>query len=181
MLEIAEQRLRELGIELPPLQPVIGSYRLARRHADTVYLAGHVSLTPDGSDLITGKVGGALSIETARAAARSCAIHMLATVRAEIGSLDRVSAVLKVFGMVNTSPGFHDLAAVLDGTTDLLRDVFGADIATPARVAVGVAELPLGAAVETDMVVAVHPRRADHAACASGTRPSCTMNPIWSK
>jgi enamine deaminase RidA (YjgF/YER057c/UK114 family) len=80
---------------------------------------------------------------------------MLASLRAEIGSLDRVTSILKVFGMVNVAPGFGDLATVLDGCADQLADLFGDDIGIPARVAVGVAELPLGAAVETEMVVAV--------------------------
>ena len=75
--------------------------------------------------------------------------------RAEIGSLDHVTSILKVFGMVNVAPGFGDLATVLDGCTDQLTDVFGDDIAIPARVTVGVAELPLNAAVETEMIVAV--------------------------
>jgi enamine deaminase RidA (YjgF/YER057c/UK114 family) len=87
---------------------------------------------------------------------------MLSTLRAEIGSLDQVAQILKVFGMVNTAPGFDDLAAggqlagVLDGCTNQLAEVFGDDAGIPARVAVGMAELPLGAAVETEMTVALH-------------------------
>ena len=74
---------------------------------------------------------------------------------AAIASLDRVTSILKVFGMVNVAPGFGALAKVLDGCTDLLTEVFGEEAGTPARVAVGVAELPLGAAVEVEMVVVV--------------------------
>jgi enamine deaminase RidA (YjgF/YER057c/UK114 family) len=86
---------------------------------------------------------------------------MLSTLRAEIGSLNQVAQVLKVFGMVNVSPGFDDLAAggqlakVLDGCTSQLAEVFGNDAGIPARVAVGMAELPPGAAVETEMTVAL--------------------------
>ncbi len=87
---------------------------------------------------------------------------MLSTLRAEIGSLDQVAQILKVFGMVNVAPGFVDwprtahLASVLDGCTNQLAEVFGDDAGIPARVAVGMAELPLGAAVETEMTVALH-------------------------
>jgi hypothetical protein len=114
-----DTRLTELGIELPELLPVIGSYPLAKRHGDTVYVAG------------------------------------LASLRAEIGSLDSVHSILKVFGMVDAAPGFVDEAKVLDGCTDQLVAVFGEETAIPARVAIGVAELPLGAAVETEMIVAI--------------------------
>jgi enamine deaminase RidA (YjgF/YER057c/UK114 family) len=150
-----EGRLRALGITLPELLPVVGSYRLAKRHGDTAYVAGHVSLKLDRTGLITGKVGSELSTQQAQEAARVCALHMLATLRAELGSLDRVASILKVFGMVNVAPGFGDLATVLNGCTDQLVAVFGDDIGTPTRVAVGVAELPLQAAVETEMIVAI--------------------------
>lgn len=150
-----EARLHELGIELPKQLPVIGSYRLAKRHHDIVYVAGHVSLRVDHSDLIRGKVGEELTLEQAHEAARICALHMLSTLRIEIGSLDRVASILKVFGMVNVSHGFGQLAQVMDGCTNQLVQVFGKDAGTPARVAVGMAELPFGAAVETEMVVAL--------------------------
>jgi enamine deaminase RidA (YjgF/YER057c/UK114 family) len=87
---------------------------------------------------------------------------MLSTLRAELGSLDQVAQILKVFGMVNVAPGFVDgadgvyLASVLDGCTNQLTEVFGSDAGIPARVAVGMAELPLSAAVETEMTVALH-------------------------
>ena len=151
-----EARLRELGIELPEQLPVIGSYRLAKRHRDVVYVAGHVPLKLDRSDLIRGKVGDELTLEQAREAARICALHMLSTLRVEIGSLDRVESILKVVGMVSVASGFVQLASVIDGCTDQLIDVFGEHAGTPARVAVGMAELPLGAAVETEMTVALH-------------------------
>lgn len=80
---------------------------------------------------------------------------MLATLRTEIGSLDQVVTILKVFGMINVAPGFGQLAQVMDGCTNQLIHVFGEDAGTSVRVAVGMAELPLGAAVETETVVAV--------------------------
>jgi enamine deaminase RidA (YjgF/YER057c/UK114 family) len=150
-----EERLRALGIELPAPLPVVGTYQLAKRHGDTVYIAGHVSLKLDRSGLIVGKVGDNVSLDEAVEAARACTLYMLSSLRAEIGSLDAVISILKVFGMVNVAPGFNDLVKVLDGCSDLLVQVFGREIGCPARVAVGMAELPLGAAVEIDMTVAV--------------------------
>jgi enamine deaminase RidA (YjgF/YER057c/UK114 family) len=150
-----EQRLRELEIVLPEQLPVVGSYRLTRRHGDTVYVAGHVSAKLDLSGLIAGKVGADVSLEQAVEAARVCALHMLCSLRHELGSLDLVASIVKVFGMVNVAAGFVDLAKVLDGCTDLLAAIFGDEAGIPARVAVGVAELPLGCAVETEMLVAV--------------------------
>jgi enamine deaminase RidA (YjgF/YER057c/UK114 family) len=157
-----EARLQQLGIVLPEQLPVLATYRLAKRHRDIVYVAGHVSAKLDGSGLIRGKVGDDLTLGQAQEAARICALHMLSTLRVEIGSLDQVAQILKVFGMVNVAPGFDDLAAggqlasVLDGCTNQLAEVFGNDAGIPARVAVGMAELPLGAAVETEMTVALH-------------------------
>jgi len=157
-----EARLQQLGIVLPEQLPVLATYRLAKRHRDIVYVAGHVSATLDCSALIRGKLGGGLTLAQAREAARNCALHMLSTLRAEIGSLDQVAQILRVFGMVNVAPGFDDLAAggqlagVLDGCANQLAEVFGNEAGIPARVAVGMAELPLGAAVETEMTVALH-------------------------
>lgn len=150
-----EARLQQLGIVLPEKLQVIGTYRLATRHRDIVYLAGHVSVKLDGSDLIRGKVGADLTVEQAQEAARNCALHMLATLRAEIGSLDQVAQILKVVGMVNAAPGFVLMASVLDGCTNQLAEIFGDDAGVPARVAVGMAELPVDAAVETEMTVAL--------------------------
>jgi len=157
-----EARLQQLEIMLPEPLPVLATYRWATRHRDIVYVAGHPSATLDCSDMIRGKVGADLTLEQAQEAARACALHMLSTLRAELGSLDQVAQILKVFGMVNVAPGFVDgaagvyLASVLDGCTNQLTEVFGSDAGIPARVAVGMAELPLSAAVETEMTVALH-------------------------
>lgn len=149
-----EARLQELAIVLPEPLQVLGTYRLATRHRDIVYLAGHVSVELDGSDLIRGKVGADLTMEQAQEAARKCALYMLSTLRAELGSLDQVAQILKVVGMVNAAPGFVLMAPVLDGCTNQLAEVFG-DAGIPARVAVGMA-LPMNVAVETEMTVALH-------------------------
>ena len=104
MPDTPEARLQQLGIALPKQLPVLATYRLAKRHRDIIYVAGHVSATLDGSNLIRGKVGAGLTLEQAQEAARICALHMLSTLRAEIGSLDQVAQILRVFGMVNTAP-----------------------------------------------------------------------------
>lgn len=149
-----EARLQERGIVLPEPLQVPGTYRLATRHRGTVYLAGHVPVKLDGSDLIRGKAGAGLTMEQAQQAARTCALSMLSALRAELGSLDQVAQILKVAGMVNTAPGFVLMAPVLDGCTNQLAEIFG-DAGIPARVAVGMA-LPMDVAVETEMTVALH-------------------------
>jgi len=134
-----EGRLRQLGIVLPQQLPVLAAYRLARRHRDIVYLAGHVSAALDGSDLIRGRAGAGLTPGQAREAARTCALHMLSALRAEIGSPDQVAQVLTVSGMVSVAPGSADgaagvyLASVLDGCASQLTEIFGNDAGIPAR------------------------------------------------
>jgi hypothetical protein len=105
---------------------------------------------------VTGRVGdGGLDLDTAREAARLTGLQLLATVRAELGDLDRVRAVVKLFGMVNCAPGFTRTPAVIDGCSALLVDVFGEAVGKGARSAVGMAELPFGIAVEIEAVVQV--------------------------
>src|SRR4051812_33206672 len=118
-----EARLQELGIELPdPLSPA-ASYQMAKRHGDVVYLAGHIPVRPDGPWV--GKVGGDVSLEDGAAAARLIGLHLMSTLRAELGSLDNVASILKVNGMVNVVPGFTDIPQVINGCSDLFADVFG--------------------------------------------------------
>ncbi len=100
-------------------------------------------------------MGAEVSEEEAVKAARSVAVMMLSSLRAEVGSLDRVTSILKLFGMVNCAPGFVNMAAVIDGCSQLLVEVFGEEVGQHARSAPGVAELPLNVPVVADMVVAV--------------------------
>ncbi|HEV8298681.1 MAG TPA: RidA family protein [Acidimicrobiales bacterium] len=149
----AEARLAALGIELPaPLTPA-GSYVQAVRTGNLVFLAGHGPIAADGK-IVTGKVGADIDLAGARDAARTTAIALLASLRAELGSLDRVRRVVKVLGMVNGAPGFTQFPPVIDGCSDLLVEVFG-DAGRHARSAVGMAELPFGIPVEIEMVVEV--------------------------
>lgn len=148
----AEARLVELGIELPPVFPPVGSYLGCKRDGDRLYVGGHGPVTPQGT--IVGKVGGAVSLEQARHAARATALSMLATVRAALGSLDRVREVIKVFGMVNCAPGFNRTPQVIDGCSDVLVEIFG-DPGRHTRSAVGMAELPFDICVEIEMILRV--------------------------
>jgi enamine deaminase RidA (YjgF/YER057c/UK114 family) len=148
-----EDHLALLGIKLPAPPMAVGSYLLARRTGNLVFLAGHGPLRGDGT-LVQGKVGADLDLSSAREAARLTGLGLLASLRAEVGSLDRVRQVVKVFGMVNCAPGFNQTPAVIDGCSDLLIEVFG-DAGHHARSAVGMAELPFDIPVEIEMVVEV--------------------------
>jgi enamine deaminase RidA (YjgF/YER057c/UK114 family) len=105
----------------------------------------------DGDHIIRGKVGGDLSLEAGRAAARLTAMSILATLQEELGDLDRIERIVKVFGMVNVAPGFNQMPVVIDGCSDLLIEVFG-EAGRHTRSAVGLAELPFDIAVEIELI-----------------------------
>ncbi|RFU21587.1 RidA family protein [Geodermatophilus marinus] len=149
-----DERLRELGIELPAPMAPGGTYRPAARAGDLLFVSGQGPVLPDGG-LVTGKVGpGGLDLDTARGAARLTGLQVLAVLRAELGDLDRVGQVVKTLGMVNTAPGFTATPAVVDGCSDLFVEVLG-EAGRGARSAVGVAALPFDIAVEVEAVVLV--------------------------
>jgi enamine deaminase RidA (YjgF/YER057c/UK114 family) len=147
-----DERLAELGIELPPAFPPVANYLSCSRTGDLLFVGGHGPT--DGEQTIIGKVGTDLTLEEGRAAARMTALSLLATMRAELGSLDRVQQVVKVFGMVNVGGDFDQTPAVIDGCSDLLVDVFG-DNGRHTRSAVGLAALPFGIAVEIELIARV--------------------------
>ena len=148
----AEARLQELGLELPPPLKPVGSYVAARVAGDLLYVSGQGPAGPDG--IVTGKVGRDLTLEQAVAAARLTGLNVLAVMRAELGSLDRVTAVVKLLGMVNCAPGFNNTPAVIDGCSDLLVEVFG-EAGRHARSAVGMAELPFDIPVEVELIAQI--------------------------
>ena len=150
----AESRLAALGLTLPPPLKPAGNYLDAVRTGDLLFLAGHGPVQPDGT-VVRGKVGTDLDVAAARDAARLVGLSLLGTVRRELGTLDGVRRVVKVLGMVNCAPGFNQTPAVIDGFSDLLVEVFGADIGRHARSAVGMAELPFDIPVEIEMIVEV--------------------------
>ena len=149
----AEARLAEMGIELPQPPPPVANYVRAVRTGNLVFLAGHGPLRPEGG-YVTGKLGRDLDVEQGYDAARLTAIALLASLKAEIGSLDRVRRVVRVEGMVNATPDFTDQSKVINGCSDFLVEVFG-ERGKHARAAVGMASLPIGLAVEIHMVVEV--------------------------
>ncbi len=148
-----EARLAELGIRLPELPEPIANYVRAVRVGNLIFLAGHGPLRPEGG-YVTGRVGQDLSTEEGYRAARLTAIALLASLKAEIGELDRVRRIVRVFGMVNAGPDFKDHSKVINGCSDLLVELFG-ERGRHARAAVGMASLPIGLAVEIEMVVEV--------------------------
>lgn len=149
----AEARLAELGITLPDAPSPVASYVTAVRTGNLLFTSGHTPQRADGS-FITGKVGDDLTVAEGQEAARRTTIGLLATLRRELGSLDKVTRVVKVLGMVNCGPGFTEQPAVINGCSDLLLAVFG-DAGRHARSAVGVGSLPLDIAVEIELVVEV--------------------------
>jgi enamine deaminase RidA (YjgF/YER057c/UK114 family) len=144
----AEETLRELGIELPALRRPAGNYVGWVRAGDLLFLSGQ------GADGFTGRLGADLSVADGRAAARACALNLLAQTRDAIGSLDRVARVVKVLGFVACTDEFTEAPAVIDGASDLLGELFG-DSGRHARSAIGVRALPHGFAVEIEMVLEV--------------------------
>ena len=146
------ERLRELGIELPSVAAPAGSYVPARRAGSLVFTAGQVPVV-DGWLAAAGKVGADVSAEDAYGLARICALNALAAVDGLVG-LDAVTGVVKVVGFVASAPGFSGQPGVVNGASDLLAEVFG-EAGRHARSAVGVAELPIDAPVEVELVVEV--------------------------
>ena len=147
-----DDRLAALGLELPPLLPPAGSYVACVLEGGLLHVGGPGPVA--GSEVITGKVGDTVDLDTAVRAARMTALSILATMRAELGDLDRLRRIVKVFGMVNVAPGFNRTPQVIDGCSDLLVEVFG-DAGRHTRSAVGLAELPFDIAVEIELSAAV--------------------------
>ncbi|MBU6399786.1 MAG: RidA family protein [Verrucomicrobia bacterium] len=145
----AETRIRELKLELPPAPKPVGVYKPLVLLGNLAYVSGHGPIRSDKT-LITGRVGADLDLAAGKNAARQVGLTILATLRGELGSLDRVRRVIKVLGMVNSTPEFHDHPAVINGCSELFADVFGRDQGVGARSAVGMAALPGNIAVEIE-------------------------------
>ncbi len=146
-------RLSALGIELPEPSTPVANYVRTVRTGNLVFTSGHGPRRADGS-LVTGKLGKDLTVDQGYEAARLTAIALLASLQQEIGDLSRVRRVVKVTGMVNSDAEFTDQPKVINGCSDLLVEVFG-DRGRHARAAVGMASLPMGIAVEIEMIVEV--------------------------
>lgn len=153
-------RIAELGWELPPpvVPPpgVVLPFDFVQVAGDRVLFSGHGPQAPDGSIAgPLGKVGADVSIDEAYAAARSTALSILGSLERALGDLDRITGWTRVFGMVNSAPGFSQQPTVINGCSDLILDVFGPDVGAHTRSAVGLAELPFGIPVEIEGEVRV--------------------------
>jgi enamine deaminase RidA (YjgF/YER057c/UK114 family) len=148
----ADQRFAELNLELPPAPKPVGVYKPIVIVGNLAYLSGHGPLRPDKS-LIIGRVGADLSLEEGKLAARQVGLALLATLIAQLGSLDRVARVVKVLGMVNATPDFEAHPKVINGASELFAAVWGPDAGVGARSAVGMGSLPDNIPVEIEMIV----------------------------
>jgi enamine deaminase RidA (YjgF/YER057c/UK114 family) len=146
-----DERLEQLGYPLDRLNPVNPMFDAVRLDDGVIYASGHVPM--DGDKLVSkGKVPSQVSVEEATKAAALCAANILRAVRRTLGSLDRVSHVVRLTGYVNSDPNFTDQHLVMHGASNLVREVFG-DTGRHARSALGMAQLPLGSSVEVEMIL----------------------------
>ncbi|HZB33107.1 MAG TPA: RidA family protein [Streptosporangiaceae bacterium] len=148
-----EERIAELGLELPPVVRPLASYVPTIRTGSLVYTAGQVPLK-DGELLAAGKVGVEISPEQAADLAKVCALNVIAALKAEVGELSRVVRIVKVVGFVASAPDFYGQPQVINGASELFGAVFG-DAGAHARSAVGVAVLPLNSPVEVEAIAEV--------------------------
>jgi enamine deaminase RidA (YjgF/YER057c/UK114 family) len=149
----AEQRLQQLGIALPSAPKPLGAYVPAVQVGNLLFLSGTLPLE-EGALKFRGRIGDELSLEEARSAARLAALNALALARQHLGSLDKVTRVVRLTVSLVTTPEFRDHAKVADGASELLASVFGADKAS-TRMVSGAASLPAGASVVTEILLAV--------------------------
>ena len=152
----AEARITELKLVLPPAPKPTGAYRPVLVAGNMAYVSGHAPLRADGLR-ITGRVGAELDVELGKAAARQCGLAILASLKAELGSLDRVRRVVKVLGMVNATPEFDQHPQVLNGCSEMFIEVFGPERGVGARSAAGMSSLPGNIAVEVEAVFELEP------------------------
>jgi len=149
---IIYDRLKSLGIELPPPGPPAAAYVMAATTGNTIYLSGHIAKR-DGKPWV-GKLGLDMNTETGKLAAHSIAIDLMATLQGHLGSLDKVKRIIKVMGLVNSTDTFTEQHLVINGCSELLFDVFG-DAGKHARSAFGVSQIPLGACVEIELIAEI--------------------------
>jgi len=147
----AEAKLVELGLTLPPASEPKGLYRSAVVVGGLLHTSGHLPAADDGT-LVTGRIGEGLDTDAGFDAAQRAGMSILATVRKELGTLDRVGRVVKILGLVNCTADFTAQPAVINGCSQLFADVFGDELGIGARSAVGVGSLPLGTPVEIEAV-----------------------------
>ncbi len=147
------QRLHALGIQLPPVAVPAAAYVPFVRSGNLVFVSGHIARR-DGKPWV-GQLGAGISTEEGKAAARAIAIDLLGTLQAAVGDLAQVRRVVKLMSLVNSTPGFTEQHLVTNGASELLVEVFGPEVGAHARSAFGVAQIPLGACVEIELIAEV--------------------------
>lgn len=155
-----DDRLHELGLELPPEvtipEGVVVPFAFVNVRGDRALVSGHGPQAPDGTIAPPfGQVGADVSVDKAVEAARLTGLSVLGSLQRALGSLDRISGWLRVFGMVNSAPGFDQQPTVINGFSDLIIDVFGSEVGRHSRSAVGMAALPFGMPVEIEAEVGI--------------------------
>jgi len=159
---VIEERLRRLGIVLPPPPTppagVVLPFRFVRVVGNRAFVSGHGPQNPDGSFAPPfGKVGAEVTLKQGYAAARLTGVSILGSLQRALGDLDRIAAWARVFGMVASAPGFRSQPSVINGFSDLILELFGPDVGAHSRSAVGMAELPFGIPVEIEAEVEIRP------------------------
>ena len=154
-METPELNLAKLGLSLPPAPKPLGVYKPCLIDGKYLYLSGHGTVKEDGS-LIIGRIGVDLDIEQGKLAARQVGLAMLATIKANIGSLDKVKRVIKVLGMVNCTPDFERHPYVINGCSELFARVWGEENGIGVRSAVGMGSLPDNIPVEIEALFELH-------------------------
>jgi enamine deaminase RidA (YjgF/YER057c/UK114 family) len=152
----AEKRLAELGLELPPAPKPAGVYQPVVVVGNMAYVSGHGPLLADGK-MLTGRIGTDADLHGGEKAARQTGLAILASLRAKLGSLDRVVRVVKLLGMVNCTPDFTAHPQVINGCSELFRDLWGPDNGVGARSAVGMGSLPGNITTEIEAIFEVRP------------------------
>jgi len=147
----AEAKVKELGLKLPPIPKPAGVYKPMVVAGDYVYVSGHGPLKDDGS-MTCGRVGTETDLKGGYEAARQCGLVILSTLRHGLGSLDRVKRVVKILGMVNAAPDFTQHPGVINGCSELFREVWGEDHGVGARSAVGMGSLPGNITAEVEVI-----------------------------
>jgi enamine deaminase RidA (YjgF/YER057c/UK114 family) len=147
-----EARLKALNLELPPAAQSLGMYHPVFVSGNMVYVSGHGPVGVDGT-AICGRLGENLQKEQGYEAARRTALNMLSSLRHHLGSLDIIRRVVKTTGFVNAAPNFTEIPAVVNGFSEVIRDVFGPEAGVGARSSLGIASLPAGWAVEVELIL----------------------------
>ena len=146
-----EEKLKELGIEIPTPPNPAGSYIPVVTTGNLAFVSGQIPMK-EGKVVFEGKVPENQSVDSARDAAKICIINGLSQLKANLGSLDKITKFVRISGFINSSPDFTEQPKVINAASDLLVEVFG-DMAKHSRIAVGVSSLPLNSTVEIDMIV----------------------------